>query len=176
MFTFLPEDYKKEALGEYRVRLAIVCIGLLLAFFAVGCLLTLPIFSLMQARRDSALMERETLTKNLKENPSSLEDEVRDSNAKTSIIKETASSQPLISVLERVLTQQGDGIKITSISLKRGGTASVSVIGVGTSRDSLVAFSKKLQGEPSFTKVSLPIGSLARNKDIPFTIVIDTSF
>lgn len=177
MFTFLPEEYKKIALREYRFRLITLYLGLAFAFFVVTIAFSIPLFAITNAQKESALVERSALIKNLKEDPAVLEKEVVLLNQKIKLIAETSDTQTLTSVIERVLVQKGPSIALTSLTLKRGGNAgTISISGIASSRDALVAFSKRLQGEPSFSKINLPVGALARNKDIPFSLAIESTF
>lgn len=176
MFYFLPEEYKKAAVAEYRQRLTIVGLGLALAFMAIGCVLALPTYAVLQTRKESAVMERDAFVHNLKEDPEKLRAEIGSINTKIAMVKDTTSTLPVTAILERLLAQRGNGILITNISVKRGGgTGSLSLSGIASSRDALVSFSKRLQGVPSFKDVNLPVNSLARNKDIPFSISIDSA-
>ncbi len=177
MFTFLPEEYKKQALKEYRFRLFALYLGLMCVFCILGSAFALPTFSLVQATRESATLERETLLKSFTEDPIALEKEVRALNSKIEIIKTTSENKSLTSVIERILAQKNDTIKIQTISLRRNKEkGSITIGGTAGSRDALVAFSKRLQGEPSFAGINLPVGSLTKNKDIPFNISIDSLF
>ncbi|MEN9621809.1 MAG: hypothetical protein RLZZ67_243 [Candidatus Parcubacteria bacterium] len=177
MFTFLPEEYKKIALKEYRFRLVVLCLGLSFALFLIATAFSIPTFAIINAQKESALLERTALLNGLKEDPSLLEKEVIILNQKINLIAETSGNLTLISVIEKVPVQKGSSIALTSLSFKRGGKAgTISISGVASSRDALVSFSKRLQGEPSFSKINLPVGALARNKDIPFSLTIESAF
>ena len=177
MFTFLPDDYKKDAVKEYRLRLASVCLMLVCIFFVLGATLALPTFTLLRTEKAIAIAERDLILKNLNENPETLGKEISALNAKIKFIVETTDTHSMISILERVLTQSGNGISIQSLSLKRATAAStISIGGIASSRDSLVTFSKRLQGEPSFSRADVPVGSFAKNKDIPFNLSITSTF
>ncbi len=176
MFYFLPQDSKKEAVSEYRQRLAIVGTGLLLAFLVAGCVLALPTYQIMKIRKESAVLERDALVTSLKDDPAMLQAEVRDINGKVSTLKGTSESATIMATLDRLLAQRGNSIAITNVSIKRSGTgSSLTLSGIASTRDALVAFSKRLQGEPSFKNVNLPVNSLARSKDIVFNISIDSA-
>jgi hypothetical protein len=177
MFTFLPEEYKKNALKEYRFRLFMLYLGFTSIFFMLGSAFALPTYSLVKTNKEIATEEHATLVKNQTEDPISLEKEVRALNTKIEIIKKTSEHKSLTSVIERVLTQKGDAITLQTLSLRRGKEkGAITIGGVASSRDALVAFSKRLQGEPSFSGINLPVSSLTKNKDIPFNISIDSSF
>ena len=177
MFTFLPEEYKKRAIKEYRFRLFMLCLGLTSVFFILGSAFALPTYSLVKTNKEIATEEHNTLIKNQLEDPLVLEKEVRALNAQIEIIKTTSEHKSLTSVIERILTQKGDSITLQNISLRRGKEkGAVTIGGMASSRDALVAFSKRLQGEPSFSGINLPVSSLTKNKDIPFNISIDSSF
>lgn len=69
------------------------------------------------------------------------------------------------------------GIKITSFSLVRASAeTAVTVSGVASDRQTLLAFQKKLDDNVLFTSVDLPISNLTKSKDIIFTVKLKGKF
>jgi len=177
MFTFLPDEYKKIALKEYRFRLFSVWLGLVLVVCTLGAVVSIPSYSISHARTKNANTEHNALTHALKKNPITIEKEVTLVHEKLNLITTMADKHTLMSILERILSEKGNGTTITSLNIKRkeAGTV-ISISGIAESRDLLVAFSKRLQEEPSFLNVQLPVASLAKSKNVPFNMSFDSSF
>jgi hypothetical protein len=63
------------------------------------------------------------------------------------------------------------GVTLTSLSITRTGTgATLSITGSAATRDALLSLAESLKSVSAFSGVSLPVSSLAADKDIPFSI------
>jgi Tfp pilus assembly protein PilN len=174
MFTFLPEDHKDRVVRTYRLKLIVVYIGLSCVLFATGFVLAIPSYAILLAKRQSALVEGDATARAAE---SSIADEVKILKEEIALAKTTSEQVPIATLLDKILSRQSSSILISNITIKRGADAgTISITGRASSRDALVAFSKSLQGEPTFTKVDLPVGSLAKSKDIPWMISISSKF
>jgi hypothetical protein len=178
MFTFLPKPYKSEVLREHRMRVVIVCLGLVIVAMFSGAVLTLPTF--VATRSEVRSMEQDKVRIQAdagSEKGAQVTAEVRSVKARLAILSAKAVRKPVVSVLEKVLAQPRPGVSIIGISMRREADKGFIVLrGVADTRADLVAFSNGLQGEPSFSKVDLPVSSLAKGTDIAFTIRIESSF
>lgn len=75
---------------------------------------------------------------------------------------------PLLSALSSAIPR---GVILTSVSVARaGGETAVSVGGSASTRSALLSFADALRTTPAFSVVALPVGALASESDIPFTI------
>lgn len=175
MTTFLPDEYKKIALKEYRFRLMVLVLILTTLFFITGAIFTIPTYALLKARNTAINTEYKTLLKNLKENPEAITKEVNSLNESIDLIESNLTGRLTTEILERVLVKKIDNMSITAITIKKNKEVdTVSINGKALTRDVLVSFSKNLEGEPSFSNIKLPVGSLAKNKDISFTISLES--
>lgn len=173
MLTFLFDQYKENIMGQYKLRLATIYIFILGILCLVGAALTVPTYILLEARLTTANLEKNTALPG--ENTGSIEKEITAIKRRITTIEIDSAEIPIATILERIMSKKDSDIRIDGISLKRNvESGAISITGVAPSRDALVAFSKRLQGEPSFTNVNLPVGSLTRSKDVPFSINIDT--
>lgn len=178
MFTFLPQPYKSEVLREHRTRVVIVCLGLVIVAMLSGAILSIPAFIATHAQRKSVEEDKVRLQAEASsEKGGQVTAEVRAIKAKLAILTAKSVRKPVVSVLERVLALPRPGISIVDISLHRDEEKGIVVLqGSADTRADLVAFSKGLQGEPSFSRVDLPVSALAKGKDISFTIRIESAF
>lgn len=174
MFNFLPEENKNRVVRKYRLKLVLVYIGLSCVLFATGFALAIPSYAILYAKRNAALLQEQTMSAGADR---SIASEVKVLKEKTALADNASRQAPMAKILDKILSRQTSSISISGIGLKRGEEeGTITLEGKATSRDALVAFSKALQGEPSFSKVDLPVGSLARAKDIPWTILITSKF
>jgi hypothetical protein len=178
MFTFLPKPYKSEVLREHRVRVVIVCLGLFIVAMLSGAILSIPTFIATRSQRNSVEQDKARLQAEVSsEKGEQVASEVRAIKAKLAILTAKSVRKPVVSVLERVLVLPRPGISIVGISLHRDAEKGIIVLqGSADTRADLVAFSKGLQGEPSFSRVDLPVSALAKGKDISFTIRMESAF
>jgi hypothetical protein len=177
MFTFLIDHFKASTVRLYRLRLLSIHFGLLVVVLLTGVALAVPTYAFLNTKRDAALIEKNSPVVPTKDDPSSIESDVQSLKEKIDIIKAANGELPIVSVLDRILSRRIEGITITSFSLKRNTeTGSITINGIASSRENLVDFSKTLDEEPAFTNVNLPVDSLAKSKNVPFTIIIDSKF
>lgn len=175
MFTFLFDEYRAAVKGQYKSRFLIIYACMLGLLFIVGLALTVPTYVLLDSRLTAAEIEKGPEADPATETNFTIDSEVSAIKRRIIAIEVDSTEIPIATVLERILSKKGDDIRIDALSIRRNKeTESISITGVAPSRDALVAFSKRLQGEPSFTKVNLPVGSLTRSKDVPFSITIDS--
>ncbi len=180
MFTFLPRTYRIEVEREYRKRLWTVVWTLVSILTLSGAALSLPSYFMINAKKTAADIAFASSVTPAPETID-LEAQVKDIEAKTTLLGGSFSAKPLASVLEQVAAVVAQpGIAITGLSLKRAGTTaaqgSISLSGTARTRDALVNFSKALSSDASFKNVSLPVSALAKSKDIPFTLSISSTF
>lgn len=176
MFTFLPKTNRVELEKEYRKRVVVVALGLVALLMLIAMILAMPAFVTLLVKGKDA---RAALKGNPDTDVSSnalMEARVTDIRAKTDLLKQMVDVPSLVSVIERINGRLVNGISLNSITLKRSGTGSIVISGIASTRDALVAFSKSLQGELSFSNISLPVSTLAKSKDIAFSISVDSHF
>lgn len=178
MFTFLKGEYRREIISEYRRRLSVF--GLSLVLFSVLVLtgLALPAFINLRAERNAALMSRKTVSQKITDGElSEIETRVKKLNEMAAIINQRSGEQPVVSIIEKIISERGGGISVSSLSMeKKNDGWTVTVAGRAMSREALVDFSKKLAVIPSFSAVDLPVSSLAKSENISFTVSLRSKF
>ncbi|MFA6158550.1 MAG: PilN domain-containing protein [Candidatus Paceibacterota bacterium] len=178
MFTFLPKDYRSEVLREHRTRLVIVCLGMLAAALLLGAILAFPTYLAVSFQKSSMIAEQARSQKELDSRKGDdVTLETKRIKAKLAVLSLEAKHRPVVATLERILAQPRIGVSLAGITLHRDADKGVITLqGEAKTRESLVAFSKSLQGEPSFSRVDLPVSSLAKSENIAFTIRIESNF
>lgn len=77
------------------------------------------------------------------------------------------------SIIEKILNYTISGISLSGISVNPSdvaGLVSIEVRGQSSNRETLLTYSNSLKENPDFSEVNIPLSSLTRNVDIPFTI------
>lgn len=172
-FSFLPNIYKAELEKEYRRR--VTAVGLALAALAIfiGAVLSLPAFILLSVKLHNARISASANRAVDASANAAMETRVADLRSKTDLLKGVADTRTMVSVIERINARMVSGISLNGVSIKRSETGSeILVSGTAKTRDDLVTYSKSLQGEPSFSSVTLPVSALAKSKDAAFSIAI----
>jgi hypothetical protein len=177
MFTFLPRSYRAEVEREYRKRVLAIALGLSTLLALSACALAAPSFIILSVKKAAASLDSKKSGDLSASAGTDTAARIKDIKAKTSVLKTVSAAEPLASVLGRITARMIPGVKLSGIALKRSvDQGAIVVSGVAATRDDLVAFSKSLQGEPSFKNISLPVSTLAKATDIGFSISIDSSF
>ncbi len=176
MFTFLPKAYVADIEKEYRRRTLAVVFALAAVLSLSACVLTLPSYVALVAKKSALVSEAAKAVSSDAPSNAVLEARIADIQAKMSTLKGLAAGKPLVPAVGRVVARLVPGITLSSIILKRSDQGSIVVSGSADTRDDLVAFSKSLQGDPSFRGVGLPVSALVKSQDVGFSISIDSSF
>ena len=77
-------------------------------------------------------------------------------------------------LLSLLIGQKKNGITLNRFAFARNpsGAAVITVAGLASDRETLVAFSETLKKIPAFVSSNLPISNFAQSQSIPFTITV----
>ena len=78
---------------------------------------------------------------------------------------------PTAPILLQLLSTAPAGIQLTSLTYSKQ-LNSVHIQGVASQRDSILDFTKNLESNPIVTTVNLPIETLTKQTEIPFSIIV----
>ena len=179
MFTFLTGEYRDRAIREYRLRRLSIFLGLLAVILVIAISLSIPTFIILKTKKDILEKTNVAISASTEKDSSETETEISALNEKLKAINSSGANTSIVSVLLRLFSLRGSEIHIKDISLSREdneNTGKINVSGQADSRDALVTFSKRLQGEPTFSSVELPVSSFAKSKDIPWNMSIYSKF
>lgn len=90
------------------------------------------------------------------------------------------SSRPVLSLtaaIKKIAERKPVGVRIVGLVYQPQETATnlsakLSLNGVSSSREAIVEFVKKLQQEPSFSSVNVPVSDFAKDRDIEFSLTL----
>lgn len=172
MVNLLPISERRAIVRGYYLRLIALVASVVAVTTLLGGLLLLPSFFLARATADAGGRYRTALeeTVGLRERAgvstraATLAERVR--------ILDAFSLPPVTPDVVTALTDAlPRGVTLTSLSIMRkDGGAALSISGAAATRDALLSLAESLKGVSAFSGVSLPVSSLASDKDIPFSI------
>lgn len=180
MFNLLTEQAKKNAVAEYRFRLAVaLCI-----FASAEILLALAggAFSFVALREEGERLEGDAVVQERARDAragAELISSVRQTSARLEVLAKGASAS-LAPALSALVSLRSAGIKIVALTAFPASENkwSVSASGIAATRDALASFERALAGDRRFAEVALPLASFAKDEALPFTVTaiyLDTS-
>lgn len=172
MFTLLPEEYRRKIVRRYRQRATIVALIYLSIAFAILFFVLLPSLIILKSEEIRLNLSIKSYEQSINtKKDESISDTLSKINSIIILLKNKAISPT--NVVE-MINEQADNVSIESFALSgfTPQSVSVSITGVAPTRKDLVGFSKKLENVFVGTKIELPVSSLAKDVDIPFSLTI----
>lgn len=168
MINILPEHGRTRLKVAYRLRLAALSLCAAAAACVVAAALMTPAF-LDAAVRERAARQEASVVDRLNSESSEAEAPL---TAATGYLESYAPILRGAAATERiaaVLSARPSGVRFSTISYTRTGEQ-VKVSGVAETRERLLAFERALKEDGSIASVDLPVSSLARAVNAPFSI------
>lgn len=171
----LPEKEKKSLCLKYWIRFSTVLLNLIALVVIISTVLLFPSYFLSLSKEKLAESELETFNKeNVEFTTADIDKTINTINSKLSILdKGVPSYQVSDKVIDNILSNRTDGITFSQIFFNRQSTGStLEIHGVATNRDALRNFKTKLDNNPNFTEVNLPISNFLEKTDLVFSVSI----
>ena len=173
MFSLLPKEQKSKLLKQYRFRLVFIIIAATIIVVGIGFFSLLPSYFVVHSEEANIL----TLKNNVKKSISSKSDEDLEKtliNIKQNISALGEKESDTVSILGEIVKAKPEGVHINNINFinDKISTSTITILGVSSDRPNLILFSKRLQENPRWSSVDLPISNLAKDFDINFNINI----
>lgn len=176
MINLIPEEIKKKLKKSFFIKIIILLFFTLsLAIFIVN-LFFVPffMFSLSQKKLANQELNREI------NSPQANYDEgvqelIEDIDLKLKMIEESKTSKFNVSiVLDKILSQKIDGIKINSIDYRDDNTKGrfFNIKGYASSRETLLSFKNILERDKNFKNIDLPISNFIQKTNIQFNLLL----
>ena len=157
---------------EYYLRATIVSICALAMAVAVGAVALLPADIRAHAADSAALLAVTTAkNSNAQSDLTVAEDQLSQSNALITALN-AGGSQVRFSAVVRAIVAAHSPVQISSFAVNRQGTSTIAVTlqGMAPTRDELLAFKARLEALSPGATVDLPIATLAKNANVPFSL------
>lgn len=173
MINLIPPDARRRVKQEYWIRVVSVWMMLIATALLMVALLRVPVYVLVKSQLEAFSDTYEQATSDDLEFKAS-EDAIKDANHVGSLLAVTEGSLRFSEVLAAIDSLAGSEIVITSYALTRtdGQVSGITVVGQADTRFALAAFKDALEASDYFESAALPLSNLAKDRDIPFNIVI----
>lgn len=171
MINILPESGRSIVRREYRTRLVAMFLFLLALLSLAVAVMLLPAYLFATVEAEQAELE-ETRLLSAKAAGAKTDAEVIVAVNEQIVGLEAFMMAPKPSeALIETLKSAGPSIELVRVSYE-GGASTISLSGKATSRDALLQFSKALQKLPIVDAVDLPVGDLAKNTNVSFSMML----
>lgn len=179
-YTLLPEDEIKTLRKEYHIRLFITVVFFISSFLTIGIFSLIPSYIYTNSMEDKIAQKASDIEKNRKASGiDAIERELISDNKKIKkLISDSSNTASYLNLIQSIISSRKPGITIDSFNISKGeGTSTPIVIifqGKSPTREALISFREGLELERNFSKVELPISDLVKNKDLTFSIRLET--
>ncbi len=173
MFNVLPENIKREIKSNYRMRLIVVCLLIIIVVQVSALVFMLPSWVSSYYRQKDVANRAEKMNQNLPAiDMTAIDSEIKSTNFKLKILTSTLEYPEIIPYINLILENKTNSIKLNSLTytLPNQSSAKFNLNGVADSRDALLAFVKNIQNTGKFKAVDLPISNFAKDKNIRFSL------
>ena len=166
----MPEQYGKAVKQEYRFRLVVVWFWALSFVGIISFILVFPVYTTVKVHYDEAV-QKEAAEHSVQNSQSAdVANIISKANTYMSALSLLSPLQA-DEIIGLVVSSKPSGVTITSISItKSNNGANISLSGVASTRNTLLAFDKNLEGVGQFSNVSLPVSFLAEDTLINYSI------
>jgi len=176
MFNVLPQEEKIAIQKEYRVRRLIVIGVFFIITLIIGLILLFPSYLVSQINAQNTASLLEAIQQELQKSKSHVAtpEDISALREKIALLNAAKSSVSVSNLFSIIVAKKGNAVQLSNFTFKKNsdGTLELAVGGNARTRDALTQFSRALEADPAFSAVDLPISSLAKDKDIDFTMTI----
>lgn len=173
MFNVLTDNFKNEIYKRYGKRRLVVWLIAIIFLQTVFLIFLIPSHVyLTSAEKEMRAPATNQITDAVASSSVEVASTFRYINDELSALSSVEESNNFQVLIQRIVELKGPSIKLIQISYKTN-TATTSVFtlrGVAVSRDSLLSYSKRLEGDTLFEKVDLPVSNFAKDRDIEFSL------
>lgn len=176
--NLLPKIERENLAKGLKLRFVIMFLFLLSASFWVGFISLLPSYFLTSGYFSSNAESAFLLKYKDDESVKSILNLPQEINSKLNFLQLILKEQTPASYFSKISNLLPKGVKINSISFAKdqnfkGKVGTIILIsGIAGSRDSLISFTEALEESNLFSLVEVPVSSLTKNRDLPFSIDI----
>ena len=169
MINLLPPKAKKYLIVEYRLRL----LSILMLIVAFACLMALALSfptSILLSRQTETLLANSDLNRELGEERVRIARELSDTRTLINHLSKEIKTKPYSEIISSLDGMAGVGVSLDQFSFDNRNKLIIS--GIATSRAELSSFKGRLEERSDFKSVELPLSSLVKDVDLPFSITI----
>ncbi len=175
--NLLPETERENLKKGLKNRFIIIALFFITASFLVGFIMLLPSYFLTlgnSSENVSVNFSQGTNNKNKAEEILNLPKII---NAKLKFFQLNIKDMSIVDYFSKIIDSLPKKVTLNSIYFSRETVdskgnlkKSILVSGIASDRNSLISFSKNLENSNLFSSVEVPVSSLTRDKNLPFSI------
>jgi hypothetical protein len=180
MINLLPPEEKKIIGKEYKHRVFVTYLIFLTAGLIVSLILLLPSYFVMnvvvnELEDEAAFLENSNESTEMEK----INAELRLTKERLRAVTINSKRVEFYEIIEKISIHKPRAVTLNNFSYTKGidGKESKLLLGGNAStRDSLLLFTKDIENDELFDEVVLPVSSLAKEKDIDFSLEIKGNF
>ncbi|MDQ3245070.1 MAG: PilN domain-containing protein [bacterium] len=174
MINLLPKEEKELLVKDFYMRFAVIFFGFLSLAILIASVLLFPSYLFSQTNKDAVLQKLETQ----KNSPVPESEEgnsliIQELNKKISTIETINKDKFVVSenIVKKIILDKMSDIKIISMVYSKDSLGKkVTINGIASSRERLLLFRRKLEGDIFFKQVDLPISNFIKGSNIQFSL------
>jgi hypothetical protein len=173
--NLLPEEDKKRVRMMYYLRLAFVAMIVVLIVTLIGIIFLIPPFFLVVLKEENLAAQMIAI----QQSPAFREgakigQTIKDANQSVSQLS-GGDGLALSTVFSELLSIKKPGIALTGFFITKetaptSAKTKITLRGEALTREALISFREALEGHALFSAVELPVSSLIKSRDIPFSL------
>ena len=173
MINLIPPAAKRRFRREFWIRVVVVWLALGCLVLVFAMLMLLPSFVFVAGQLAAYQSPLNSATEAAAEQ-AGLRSTVERTNQRAAAVNAIAAIPSITPYIERVRALQGNAITISSVTAVREEVAvsELRISGVALDRRSLTNFSTALAADERFAAADVPLGNLAANEDIAFSLTV----
>ncbi len=175
MYTLIPEQSAAYLKKEYRIRVFILALLFMSLGVWIGIVTLFPSYVISVTQEKRALAEAGTVEQTARSaSTTAAIAQIGAANSAVTTLQKSQDTLMISSIIEDISSRRVPGVTITDFEISRSGAAGTVIViqGKAASRDALVSFKNNLASDSRFSKVDLPVGDLASDTNISFSISI----
>lgn len=171
MFNLLPDSLKEVIRTDYKTRLIVVFLVMVIFIQLSALIFIVPSWVLSSYKEKEIILDAEAINQSVaSKNTEVIVSLIRSTNEKLRILDTALTYQKLYPIINTIILSKDSSIGITDLFYTRidEKSADITLRGVSSTREALVAFVKDLEKSTIFKSVDLPVSNLAKDKNIDF--------
>lgn len=176
MFNLLPENLKIGIKSDYRHRLVVVILFAIIFAQVLSIVLLLPSWVSSVYKEKEVVIETEAASQSsLSKDTERVSEIIKSTNTRLDILNTALEYPKLTPFVNSIIANKNSSIHIGEIlyTAKSEKTATISLGGISATRETLVSFVKSLEKTGLYKSVDLPVGNLAKDRNIDFSMSLN---
>lgn len=169
MINLLPPAAKRKLASEYRFRFLSVLFVTITAACLMSIVLSIPTWIFLE-RQSDIVIGREELATEIELERKQVEEDLAETQSLVDFLAKPLSTRDYSKLISDLDSLSGEAVSISQISVDAKGK--LILTGVAATRTALSEFRDRLTADERFTSVDLPLSSLVRDTETPFSITI----